>query len=91
VAVEFGVDEYGEIAMQRLKVVQGGEWVAVGGAGIRCPRCGQALYREQGNPLAHLGEEPRDGGEFPRRPAIPPSEQPRPQPEPPNEPKPPIP
>lgn len=88
VAVQFELDAYGEAFVTKMRV-EGGDWVDVD-AGLRCPRCGQALYREQGNPLAHLGEAPREG-EIPRRPPIPPSEQPRPQPGPPNEPKPPIP
>jgi uncharacterized protein (UPF0212 family) len=91
VAVDFELNAYGEPVMARLRL-SGGKWVDVD-VGLRCPRCGQPLHREYTNPLASLGDERKgvDGEGPPRRPAIPPSEEPRPQPSPPGEPKTPAP
>jgi len=77
VSVEFTLDADGEPIVSKLRL-PGGRWVDVE-AGLRCPRCGQPLYREDHNSVADFGRERREG-EAPRRPAIPPNEQPRPQP-----------
>lgn len=57
VAVEFALDAHGEAVVTKLSV-EAGEWVNAD-TGIRCPRCGQALFRPQVNPLGDLGSDSR--------------------------------